>query len=419
MSLRAAIILLLTIGCLPPAFAAPPTITYRLESSGVFTGPEHGNLYPRYHFDDDDWNEVYLQEMRLFVKGKASPQVGYRIEPRFQYTYADSAGEFDWTLDQAYAYVDFSDKFSVTGGKQRIRWGTGMTFTPTDRWQPAANTLDPTRYLEGTYLFKADLFLPIASLTAVYTPSREHVEYRVDPDHVVGLRLYKLIGTLDIYLSATRSIYSRRGSINGRTSNYDEYETNYGAAFSWDSGPAVIYGEASHLKLTSGTIRHLLVPDVNTWQQRFVLGTSKQFNSSSSGYIEAYYNGWGLSHSDYKRLNKILGQLQGFYGPYIENTPFADFVDQVMQLGSPARSLHQWYIALNGTYIYKETWGVTGNVIYEPVDNSCFVYPLLTYRGVENMDFMLGYSTVFGSSDGEKALMPAIHAVDFRFIVYF
>ncbi|MBU1919248.1 OprO/OprP family phosphate-selective porin, partial [bacterium] len=327
MSFRAVIFSFILAGAFTLSFADPPTVTYRLESSGVFTGPEHGNLYPEYYFNDDNWEETYLQELRVFMKGKASPQVGYRIEPRFQYTYADSSGEFDWTLDQAYTYVDFSDRVSVTSGKQRIRWGTGMTFTPTDRWQPSTNTLDPMRYLEGIFLFRADAYLPFASLTAVYTPSRENVEYSFNPHQVAGLRLYKLIGTLDIYFSATRSFDSYRGmSMSGSFIPDDRTETNYGAAFSWDSGPAVIYGEASHLKLTTGTIRHLLDPDVNDWQQRFVLGASKQFNSSSSGYIEAYYNGWGLNHLDYKQLIKIIEQLQGFYGPYIENTPFADYV---------------------------------------------------------------------------------------------
>jgi hypothetical protein len=266
-------------------------------------------------------------------------------------------------------------------------------------------------------LFRFDTYLPYASLTAVYSPGRENVEYRYEPDHVAGLRLYKLIGTLDVYLSATRSIYSYHNntSTESRTTTF-ENETNYGLALSWDAGPAVIYGEASSLKLTTGTLRHLLNPDQSEWEQRIVLGASKQFSSSTSMYLEGYYNGWGLNHSEFERLSETIDQLNYFTIP---QSQYEAFYSQVMSLASPARSLHQWYIAMNGSYIYKETWGATGNIIYEPVDNTFYAYPLLSYRGIKNTDFMIGYSTVLGNVSGEMALLPVKNTVDFRFIVYF
>lgn len=385
-----------------------PHITYRLESDVYLISPDHGDLYilPEILDEETEWTERYVQELRLLLRGKPSHRTGYRIEPRFQITYQhDSTEAFDWVLDQGYGYVDFSDRVTLFLGKQRIRWGTGMTYTPTDRLQPVPNTLDPTRYLEGIAAARLEMSLPVFSVSALYSPDRNLGVESSGNGRLIGLRLFKLVGTTDLYLSATHDF---------------ESEVNAGGAFAWDSGPAVIYGECAFLKQSGGTLRHYLGKETETvWKPQVMLGASRVFSASTSVYIEGYYTGWGLNRTEYDdfldRLQSNVERLrQGLLDPFAA----LDYA-ALYSLAQPTIALRQWYAAANGTYTYHDAWSVSGNAVVEPVGGTLYLYPLVSYIGFQNVDLTAGISLTAGSSKGERDLLPAWYAVDGRFILYF
>lgn len=387
---------------------AEPQTTFRLENNAIFTGPERGEVW-LFPLATTKWQEQYLHELRVSVKGTHERRAGYRVEPRFQFVHQpDSAEKFDWVLDQAYGYVNPSDRVTFLMGKQRARWGTGMTYTPTDNLQRSASPLDPTRYLEGVYLARMDATLPWFSASLFYSPDRGENEINLPfpgkTKRMAGARFFKLIGTVDFYASVMQNLDS---------------ETNAGGAFSWDSGPFVIYGEGSWFIPETSTLRHYL--GLNHFIQgkpRAVLGGSKLFGSSSV-YAEVYYTGWGLNKQEYENyLVRFKGDAETLRENLLNPTAVVDYANLLL-LTRPTQELHQWYVAASGVYNWRDLWTVGGNLIFEPVDQTLYGYPLITFLGYPNVDIAAGFSFAAGSSTSELPVLPVYHAIDLRFVIHF
>lgn len=388
-------------------FAQPQT-TYRLENNAIFTGPDRGNVW-FYPPDTGEWRESYLHELRVSVKGSHERRAGYRVEPRFRFVHqADSAEAFDWVLDQGYGYLNPSPSVTFLMGKQRSRWGTGLTYTPTDNLQRTTNPLDPTRYLEGIYLARMDATLPWFSMSLLYSPDRGDELVEIPQTNgtrrIAGARFFKLIGTVDIYATATH--------------NFDD-ETNLGGAFSWDAGPLVVYGEAAWLALEHSTLRHYLeLEQESAWKPRIVLGGSKLFGNSSM-YAEVYYTGWGLDDHEYEQyLNKFQNSANSLRDNLLNPTAAFDYANLLL-LTRPTQELHQVYVAASGIYNWRDLWTVGGNLIFEPIDQTLFGYPLVTFMGYPNVDVTAGFSFAVGSPSSELPVLPAFYATDLRFVIHF
>lgn len=387
---------------------AQPQTTFRLENNAGFTGPDRGEvwLYPP---NTNEWQERYLHELRVSIKGTYGQRAGYKVEPRFQFVHQpDSTEKFDWVLDQGYAYINTSPRVTFLMGKQRARWGTGMTYTPTDNLQRSANPLDPARYLEGVYLARMDATLPWFSLSLLYSPDRGEDEIELPQSdktrRMAGVRFFKLVGTIDLYASALH--------------NFDD-ETNLGGAFSWDTGPLVLYGETAWLMRENATIRHYLtLENEATWQPRAVLGGSKILGNSSV-YAEVYYTGWGLDGSEYYAyLDQFKSTAKVLRQNLVNPSALIDY-GNLLLLTKPTQELHQIYIATSGVYNWRDLWTFGGNVILEPVDQTLYGYPMITFTGYPDVDIAAGFSFAAGSSDSELPVLPAYYAADLRFAIHF
>lgn len=378
-----------------------------MENNAVFTGPDRGDvwLYPP---ETGKWREWYLHELRVSLRGTHEKRAGYRVEPRFRFTHQpDSTEQFDWVLDQGYGFMNPSDRVTFLMGKQRARWGTGMTYTPTDNLQSTANPLDPTRYLEGVYLARMDATLPWFSASLLYTPDRDNSEIELpvpqNTSRMAGARLYKLVGTWDLYATALH--------------NFDD-ETNIGGAFSWDSGPLVVYGEAAYLLRENSNLRHYLDLEQGTvWKPRAVLGGSKLMGNSSI-YAEVYYTGWGLNRSEYA---DYLVNLRYVSDPYYWITRPGNPIEyaNILLLTKPMQELHQWYLAASGVYNWRDLWTIGGNFVFDPVDQTLYGYPLVTFLGYPDVDVAAGLSFVSGPPTSERAVLPAHYSTDLRIIIHF
>ncbi|MCB9358102.1 MAG: hypothetical protein H6508_01445 [Calditrichaeota bacterium] len=386
---------------------AQPRTTFRLESNAIFTGHEHGDVWI-YPPDTGKWRERYVHELRVFLKGSHERRAGYRVEPRFWFTHQpDSTEEFDWVLDQAYGYLNPSPRVTFLMGKQRARWGTGLTYTPTDNLQRSADPLDPSRYLEGVYLARMDATLPWFSASLLYTPDRnngyDELPIAVNTSRMAGARLFKLVGTVDLYATALH--------------NFDD-ETNVGGAFSWDSGPVVLYGEAAWLLRENSNLRHYLALESGTvWKPRAVLGASKLFGNSSV-YGEIYYTGWGLNREEYADYLSRFREVADVTEWLVRPASAIEYANLLL-LTKPTQELHQVYVAASGVYNWRDLWTFGGNLIFEPVDGTLYGYPLITFIGYPNVDIAAGFSFATGSSDSELPVLPAYVAADMRFVIHF
>jgi hypothetical protein len=66
-------------------------------------------------------------------------------------------------VNELYTDINFSDMFFLRLGKQRLKWGTGYVFNPSDPVNPPKNPTDVTQTPEGVSALKAELIFPAIS----------------------------------------------------------------------------------------------------------------------------------------------------------------------------------------------------------------------------------------------------------------
>ena len=64
--------------------------------------------------------------------------------------------ETDWVVRQGYAQYWWGEKLGVRVGKQRIAWGSGFAWNPTNRLEPPKNALNTTLEQEGALAARVD-----------------------------------------------------------------------------------------------------------------------------------------------------------------------------------------------------------------------------------------------------------------------
>jgi hypothetical protein len=383
----------------------PPETTWRLESDAYLSGKEGGRLSTAALFRPPEL--LAYQELRLRIEGKASKRVGYRVEPRFRLDVAP-ADTFSWVLDQGYGYANLTRTTTLFVGKQRIRWGTGLTWTPTDRLQSAPDPLDPARYLEGIEALRLEQSWPIFSASFIVSPQSGLGEQSLARQLRFGARLYKLVGTADLYLGATHQ---------------SRDETSVGFAWSWDVGPGVFYGEAAGLRDQAGkALRfHFTDEEAGIWKGRGVVGFSRQFRWNLGGSVEVFGDEWGLEDKLFRRfrerldrdLRAIKGELPG------DIVAAALEYNELLTKAMPVLGLRRLYGAVSVNYLWANRLQCDAVTIVVLEDGTAYFYPRLSYVAIENLDIMLGALLVAANDTGEGVILPVHRTLEFRFVVHF
>ncbi|MBN2755447.1 MAG: hypothetical protein JXR81_11395 [Candidatus Goldbacteria bacterium] len=293
-----------------------------------------------------------------------------------------------------YAYAGLSNgPFTASFGKQRVRWGTGYMWNPSDVLQLPKNALDPEGTVEGTYSarleYSGEFFTPSVIVSAVSADDEGALENSIS----YAFQLYKLVGTADIF-------------INGAYLN--DYVESVGAAISWDADIFVVNLEGAAIRYLSNApnVMHVLKPrDTGKFKLGITAGLSKRLSDSFFISVEYYYNGWGLNNADYAEAA-------------------AEVLDSDSYMGI-SRGLMAWpkrnYAGASLSYTWLDTITLTAAGIYGADDGAVYAFPALTWNPSENYGFTaeLLYNFCDSRSAQGVLLNPVRSVLNLKFNAYF
>ncbi len=306
------------------------------------------------------------------------------------YVYPDEK-EAEFYVDNAYFQVA-SGPFIAYFGKQRLKWGTGYTWNPTDVLQPQKNALEPTEDLEGIYAVRMEYSNPFMTPSLIIAAEPSPPDEEWSRNFRSALQLYKLIGTADVFLNG---VYRQ-----------DDIQSA-GAAVAWDINWFVLNLEGAairYMNKTKSALRASGESGPEDIRYSYLIGISKLISSDSSVYLEYYRNGWGMTNAQFDSfVNK------SFYGAQPE------------LLGYLGANMKKNYFALNLSYTWYDKIGLNMAAVYGADDGSFLLYPNISYVENTGWDITLGIMENLPRDEKNQNYytMPFYNAAQLRVNAYF
>jgi hypothetical protein len=133
-----------------PARAGSRQVELGMEGFGYRTGESTLNRDNVFGLDRDEgllrlvlnWRESH-GGARLVFRGFAERRLG-------------SDPGMEWVAREAYGQYAWGESFSLRLGKQRVAWGSGVAWNPTNRMEPPKNPFNTSLEQEGVLAFRAD-----------------------------------------------------------------------------------------------------------------------------------------------------------------------------------------------------------------------------------------------------------------------
>jgi len=293
-----------------------------------------------------------------------------------------------YVIDNAYFSYTNGD-FVLYTGKQRIKWGTGYAWNPSDLLQPTKDILEPGRYLEGIYALRMEYSNDFITPSLIISPDTQAISSPISQNYRFALQLYKLVGSADFFLN---TIYQ-----------YQTLQT-IGGAISWDFGPAILNLEGAGVRYINAAdnIRTYMGLDNGaTVMFDWLAGIQKQLTQDTFLYIEYYRNNWGLDNNEFGRMYEL-----------------ANTIPSVLSLSQLV--IKKDYAMVNFSYTWNDklTLGVAG--IYGPDDGTVLIYPQIIWLENQSFDILLGYlQNCTTSRDGEGQMgIPIYNYLEMRLRAY-
>jgi hypothetical protein len=196
-------------------------------------------------------------------------------------TWGTAVDDTAWVVRQGYAQYWWGDKVGVRLGKQRIAWGSGFAWNPTNRLEPPKNAFNTTLEQEGALAARLD-WVPSARASVVLVGATTDATPRdlplatPEPERrdSLALRSRFVVESTDVALVAS-------GGKNQRTL--------FGLDLARDLGWAAVHVEAAVYRGAE-----MLPPRDGTTFLRLVAGALRTRGENAFA-LEYFYNGEGYS----------------------------------------------------------------------------------------------------------------------------
>jgi hypothetical protein len=210
-------------------------------------------------------------------------------------TWGTTVDETDWVVRQGYAQYWWGEKVGVRVGKQRLAWGSGFAWNPTNRLEPPKNALNTTLEQEGALAARLD-WVPTAWASVVLVGATTDATPRDLPlatpeaerRDSAALRARFVVKDTDVAFVAS-------GGKNQRTL--------FGLDLGRDLGGAAVHAEAA---LYEGA--EMAPPRDDKLFFRVVAGALRTSGENAFA-LEYFYNGEGYSDAGVSRWLGTLDQV--------------------------------------------------------------------------------------------------------------
>jgi hypothetical protein len=108
------------------------------------------------------WREDLRDDLRVVLRGYVQRRLG-------------KAGQTDWQARQAYVQWTSGDLATVRVGRQRIAWGSGLAWNPTNRIEAPKNALNPSLEQVGSLAVRVDV-VPFPWAGLILVAARREIE---------------------------------------------------------------------------------------------------------------------------------------------------------------------------------------------------------------------------------------------------
>ncbi len=262
----------------------------------------------------------------------------------------------DHTIDRMFLKYSAAS-FDLTIGRQRIAWGTGRVWNPTDLFNPFNPAAVDKEEKDGVDAITLQIPLgTLSNVTVVYAP------LKASRESSTGARIHSNTEGYDF--SVMGGYFNERVILGGDVAG--------------SLGGAGIRGEATYTWEQSG-IRNLN----NRRFAKFIVGVDYQFSNSLYVIAEYHFNGEGHREPSQSERSRL------FKGEII--------------------NLAQHYVFLSGGYPISPLLNITSNTILNLDDGSLVAGGLIDYWLFQNATVGVGVQYFTGSESSEFGSYPKIY----------
>jgi hypothetical protein len=254
-----------------------------------------------------------------------------------------------------------AEKLVTRVGRQAISWGNGMVYNPLDLFNPFPPDAIDTEYKRGEdMLYMQGLFSNGSDLQGLYIPRRDPLNGEVSSSHsAVAGKYHWLASSYELDLLASR--------------NYGD--TVVGAAYTGEWFENVVN--------VSTTMTH--TDDDNYWS------VSANYNYSTilqgknlTGFIELFYNGFGLSGKRHS-IEDVIAQ-QALFSRLLRGELF---------------TIGKYYLATSALFEMTPLLNLNPILFVNLGDGSAMLQFIGTYSLSQNFDLLAGFNLPMGADGTE------------------
>jgi hypothetical protein len=326
-------------------------------------------------------------------------------------SWGTSTDDTEWVIRQGYAQYWWGEKVGVRVGKQRIAWGSGFAWNPTNRLEPPKNALNTTLEQEGALAARLDwnpsawASLVLVGATTDATPrDLPLATAETDRRDSAALRARFVVRDTDAAFVFTAGKNQR---------------TLFGLDLGRDLGWAAVHAE---MALYEGA--EMFPPRDDTLFFRVVAGALRTSGENAFA-LEYFYNGEGYSDAEAGRW--LAGLDQAWAAATNPALP-PELQGQALGVYAAGASIpYAWGLGLRRNYLHASwtrggatsVWTGAVRTVFGLDDGSIALTPGVGWAPRGNVALNLDAVLLFGPDEGEYRLAPVRGALQARLKVLF